>query len=101
VPARLVRELLHDQLASSPRAAAERSRAGDDVRSLRVRAGDGLHEVARSLEVQLYEQLHAEHDGDFAAMARVLLGRDDPRAARKVRLRFNQLGLRVRPSDRS
>jgi DNA-binding NtrC family response regulator len=94
VPARLVRELLHDQLAGSgPR---ERPRSAEDARTLRIRAGDGLHEVARSLEVQLYEQLHAENDGDFAAMARVLLGRDDPSAARKVRLRFNQLGLRVR-----
>ena len=31
---------------------------------------------------------------DFAAMAGVLLG--DPDGARKVQLRFNQLGLKVR-----
>jgi DNA-binding NtrC family response regulator len=99
VPARLVRELLHDTLGASPRAEARGRDA--DTRSLRVRPADGLHEVARSLEVQLYEQLFAEHDGDFTAMARALLGRDDAASARKVRLRFNQLGLRVRRPPRA
>lgn len=91
VPARLVRELLQ----GGPPLERGATRA-HDTRAFRVKAADGLHELARSLEVQLYEQLFAEHEGDFAAMARVLLGRDDVGAARKVRLRFNQLGLRVR-----
>jgi hypothetical protein len=34
------------------------------------------------------------HGGDFARMAEVLLG--DSAGARKVQLRFNQLGLKVR-----
>jgi len=92
IPARLVRELLHDGRPAS-KAGAREERGG---RSFRLAPADGLHDVARSLEVQLYEQLFAEHDGDFEAMARALLGRDDPSSARKVRLRFNQLGLRVR-----
>ena len=93
VPARLVRELLHDTHAPS-----RRKSHATDARSLTLRAADGLHEVARGLEVQLYEQLYAESDGDFARMANSLLGRDDAASARKVRLRFNQLGLRVRRS---
>ena len=93
LPSRLVRELLDGgalEPAVKPRGANERA--------FKVEAMDGLHEVARSLEVQLYAQLFAELDGDFEAMSRAILGRDDPTSARRVRLRFNQLGLRVRPT---
>ena len=96
VPARLVRELLHD--AREPTDAPSHAA---DARTLTLRAADGLHEVARGLEVQLYEQLYAESNGDFARMASSLLGRDDAASARKVRLRFNQLGLRVRRRSKS
>jgi DNA-binding NtrC family response regulator len=57
-----------------------------------------LHHVARELERELYQQLFTSCDGDFAAMARRLLGSASATAARKARLRFNQLGLRVRKS---
>jgi hypothetical protein len=57
---------------------------------------DQPRDVARDLEKRLYERLYAETDGDFEAMAQRLL-RGDPREnARRVQLRFNQLGLRVR-----
>ena len=39
-------------------------------------------------------------DGDFAAMAKRLIGVGTAAAARKVRLRFNQLGLRARRTIR-
>lgn len=94
LPSRLVRELLDggalESASAKPRNVNERA--------FRVEAMDGLHEVARSLEVQLYTQLFAELEGDFEAMSRAILGRDDPASARRVRLRFNQLGLRVRPT---
>jgi hypothetical protein len=61
-----------------------------------VRPGDTAHAVAADLERQLYERLYAETNGDFAAMARTLLVGDATKNARRVRLRFNQLGLRVR-----
>ncbi|GAB4213751.1 MAG: hypothetical protein OHK0013_37880 [Sandaracinaceae bacterium] len=93
VPARLVRELLSGGSSRRGEAHAEGRPA---ARSFRVVPADGLHDVARSLEQQLYEALFAETEGDFAAMARALLGRDDAASARRVRLRFNQLGLRVR-----
>jgi two-component system nitrogen regulation response regulator GlnG len=95
VPARLVRELLGDG-GRSRREPAGGSAGGGEGRAFRVRPADGLHAVARSLEVQLYQQLFDETGGDFEAMARALLGRDDAASARRVRLRFNQLGLRVR-----
>ena len=91
VPAKLVRELL----ASSWGAAPERSAPG--TMAFEVRSGGSLHAVARRLEVQLYERLFSECRGDFEAMARRLLDHADPAAAQRVRLRFNQLGLRARP----
>jgi DNA-binding NtrC family response regulator len=78
-------------------AAAGRDGAGGAAAmTLQLRAQSGLHGVARDLERQVYEALFRASDGDFAAMARRLLGSDTAAAARKVRLRFNQLGLRAR-----
>lgn len=59
-----------------------------------VRPHEGLNKVAQDVERQYFTRLYLEEKGDFAGMARVLLG--DPEAARKVQLRFNQLGLKVR-----
>jgi DNA-binding NtrC family response regulator len=64
--------------------------------TLGVRPRGSLRQVARDLEKQLYQQLFAASEGDFVAMARRLLGSGTPAAARKVRLRFNQLGLKAR-----
>lgn len=67
----------------------------------RARGPDGpreksLHDVARRLERAHYERLFTETRGDFEAMAKVLLTGDPAKNARRVRLRFNQLGLRAR-----
>jgi two-component system nitrogen regulation response regulator GlnG len=59
-----------------------------------IRAHTTLHQVASSCERQYFEALYLETGGDFSLMAERLLG--DGSAARKVQLRFNQLGLRVR-----
>ncbi|MCK6504790.1 sigma 54-interacting transcriptional regulator [Myxococcota bacterium] len=61
---------------------------------VRVRTHDGLNKVAQDVERQYFTRLYVQERGDFAAMARVLLG--DADAGRKVQLRFNQLGLKVR-----
>lgn len=61
---------------------------------VRLEPGETLNKVAQSCERQYFEQLWLTHRGDFAAMAEILLG--DPTHARKVQLRFNQLGLKVR-----
>ena len=61
-----------------------------------VRPAASLHDVARSLERALYERLFRTTDGDFEAMARSLLRGDAKANARRVRLRFNQLGLRAK-----
>lgn len=59
-----------------------------------IAAADTLNRVAVEVERQYFEALWIEKDGDFEAMAEVLLGDRDH--ARKVQLRFNQLGLKVR-----
>ena len=60
----------------------------------RVRPHASLNKVAQDLERQYFTRLYLRERGDFSSMARVLLG--DADAARKVQLRFNQLGLKVR-----
>lgn len=59
-----------------------------------VRPQDSLNKVAVDCERQYFTQLYIRENGDFGAMARFLLGDDEH--ARKVQLRFNQLGLKVR-----
>jgi two-component system nitrogen regulation response regulator GlnG len=61
---------------------------------VRVASFDTLNRVASEVERQYFIQLYLIHEGDFRGMASVLLG--DPDGARKVQLRFNQLGLKVR-----
>ncbi|MCB9594479.1 MAG: sigma-54-dependent Fis family transcriptional regulator [Sandaracinaceae bacterium] len=93
IPAKLVRELL---------GAAWHADAGGDgtpAGGFEVHRRAQLRDVARDLERQLFVRLYKQTKGDFDAMAERLLEGDDPGAGRKVRLRFNQLGLRVRDLD--
>lgn len=55
---------------------------------------DSLNKVSVECERQYFTDLYLQQSGDFGAMAQVLLG--DEEHARKVQLRFNQLGLKVR-----
>jgi DNA-binding NtrC family response regulator len=91
IPEKLVRELLS---AGTPTLSRPRTSTG--TTELEVRTAPTLHGVAHHLERQLYERLFAETSGDFEAMALRLLDKPGPAGARRVRLRFNQLGLKVR-----
>jgi hypothetical protein len=55
-----------------------------------------LHDWVTGIEHKLLADLFGETGGDFEAMAARLLTGAPARNARRVRLRFNQLGLRVR-----
>ena len=61
---------------------------------LDVAPAESLNSVATQVERQYFLQLFKETGRDFARMAERLLG--DAEKARAVRLRFNQLGLKVR-----
>ncbi len=89
VSARGIRELL--RAADSAPSAADRGGV-----SVQLRRAASLHDIARDVERQYFERLYQDTSGDFGRMAAMLLGKDDPVSARKVRLRFNQLGLRVK-----
>jgi DNA-binding NtrC family response regulator len=88
IPGKLVQELLSAEDLTAP--------GGAGAIALTPRPGATLHAVASDLERQLYQRLFDETSGDFDRMARALFEKVDAGSARKVRLRFNQLGLRVR-----
>jgi DNA-binding NtrC family response regulator len=90
VPAKLIAELLG--AARLDESGASRATPVD----AEIAPAASLNEVSRVLERRLFERLFAETGGDFEGMAARLL-RGSPQAnARRVRLRFNQLGLRAR-----
>jgi two-component system nitrogen regulation response regulator GlnG len=88
---KLVRDLLRADPGPAPDVNAEGEGYG-----LRVvlHPHDTLNKVAVDCERQYFVALWKTHGGDFSRMAEVLLG--DAAGARKVQLRFNQLGLKVR-----
>jgi DNA-binding NtrC family response regulator len=86
-------KLVRDLLANVP--SAEEAPEGDGwVTAVTIRPDESLNKVSLACERQYFRQLYLREKGDFGAMARVLLG--DESHARKVQLRFNQIGLKVR-----
>jgi hypothetical protein len=55
-----------------------------------------LHALSRRIESQVFRQAFLESGGDFQTLAARFLEGNAATNARRVRLRFNQLGLRVR-----
>ncbi|MBW2462106.1 MAG: sigma-54-dependent Fis family transcriptional regulator [Deltaproteobacteria bacterium] len=100
ISSRLVGELVARSWAAAPAVlSAAGGELADEPRGDFVPTfvpGPGLRDAARHVERQLYEHLFRKTGGDFAAMAGLLLTGDPAANARKVRLRFNQLGLKVR-----
>ncbi len=85
---KLVRDLLRAVRVEAP---AEES--GWKVQ-VAIKPQDSLNAISQAVERQYFERLFYQEEGDFSAMAQLLMG--DSANARKVQLRFNQLGLRVR-----
>ena len=83
---KLVRDLLGAQPVSS-------GATGPGFR-VQIEPQETLNKVSQSCERQYFTQLYLRERGDFTAMAQALLG--SAADARKVQLRFNQLGLKVR-----
>ena len=86
-------KLVRDLLMATTLEEDDPDEAGISV-DVRVRPHDGLNKVAQDIERQYFTRLYMSCQGDFAAMATMLLGTAED--ARKVQLRFNQLGLKVR-----
>ena len=83
---RLVRDLLDSGEADK--------KTSPGTFSIQIQPQDSLNKVAAQCERQYFEALYYREQGDFGNMAAVLLG--DRAHARKVQLRLNQLGLKVR-----
>ncbi|MEM6990756.1 MAG: hypothetical protein AAF721_09670, partial [Myxococcota bacterium] len=63
-----------------------------------VRAAESLNAVSCAVERQYLEKLYEKYGGDLGRIAEVLLG--DASAGRKVQLRMNQLGIKLRTLKR-
>lgn len=88
-------KLVRDLLPPEPVAEAPADGGGEGWRqAVVVRPDDTLNKVAVDVERQYFTALWRAKHGDFGRMAEVLLGSSEH--ARKVQLRFNQLGLKVR-----
>ncbi len=99
IPARTARDLLRQMEPIKKVAAAEPEGVteGDDGShrlSVTLAAGDSLNAVSCSVERQYLERLYEKYGGDLGRIAEVLL--DDSGAGRKVQLRMNQLGIKLR-----
>jgi hypothetical protein len=66
---------------------------GEGVR-VNVREGRTLNAVAQDVERQYLLALFGASNGSFATLAETLLG--DKSRTRAIRLRFNQLGIKIR-----
>ena len=86
-------KIVRDLLATGSLEASDHFGDGLTVR-VTLEPADTLNKVAQGCERQYFQQLYLTHGGDFGVMAEILLG--DSEHARKVQLRFNQLGLKVR-----
>jgi DNA-binding NtrC family response regulator len=89
----LVHELLAGVKALDQDAEPMEPESPDNVR-VHLEPGLSLNEVAKSVERQYFLSLFRQTRGDFESMADLLLG--DTTRSRAIRLRFNQLGLKVR-----
>ena len=98
---RVVRDLLRPMEA--PRVAPGESAHADDgtggvQMTFVVRPQESLNAVSCDLERQYMERLFENYSGDLGRMAQSLLG--DAAAGRKVQLRMNQLGIKLRKLKR-
>jgi two-component system nitrogen regulation response regulator GlnG len=92
---RVVRDLLKPMELDKGGAEEE----GDGFRvSVAVAPGESLNAVSCDVERQYLERMFAQYDGDLGRMAQALLG--DADGGRKVQLRMNQLGIKLRKLKR-
>jgi len=104
IPARTVRELLRPmETAKAASAAPPRGVIkGEDGRHrvmVEIDPAESLNAVSCAVERQYLEGLYEKYAGDLARIAEVLL--DDSGGGRKVQLRMNQLGIKLRKLKRA
>ena len=70
-----------------------------DAIEINLEAAESLNAVSQDVERQYLERLYRRHGGDLGKIAEILLG--DASAGRKVQLRMNQLGMKLRELKRA
>ena len=101
---RVVRDLLRPmevprtEAAPVPREPVEIDAEGLHRLSVKVAPAESLNAVSCAVERQYLELLYEKYSGDLGRMAQVLLGESS--AGRKVQLRMNQLGIKLRKLKR-
>jgi DNA-binding NtrC family response regulator len=95
----LIGELLSGSIMLAETDTEEKQRS-TSVRTVEVDVNPSstLNNVSADVEKQYFLKLFQRTEGSFPEMARLLLG--DKEKARAIRLRFNQLGLKVREINR-
>ncbi|MFV8753888.1 sigma-54-dependent transcriptional regulator [Nannocystaceae bacterium ST9] len=100
---RTIREMLRpfDEAGFEVAAEPDADAGDDDPLAMRIRVvpSDSLNAVSCEVERQYLEQLYHRLGGDLSRMAEVLL--EDGGAGRKVQLRMNQLGIKLRELKRA
>ncbi|MCA9539879.1 MAG: sigma-54-dependent Fis family transcriptional regulator [Myxococcales bacterium] len=86
--------LVADLLSGAPSLGGNEGPRGPDVVPIHLEPQPTLNAVSVAVERQYFVHLFQQTDGDFEAMAERLLGSAD--RSRAIRLRLNQLGLKVR-----
>ncbi len=99
IPAKVVIELLRP-MAELHRDTESDEEEGQDPRRVQVEVVEGstLNAVSCAVERQYLETLYIRLGGELSALAEVLLG--DATAGRKVQIRMNQLGIKLRSLKR-
>jgi DNA-binding NtrC family response regulator len=99
---RTVRDLLRPmelpRVVSDPDPGVRQEADGSHRVSVSLVPAESLNAVSCAVERQYLELLYEKYGGDLGRMAQVLL--DDAEAGRKVQLRMNQLGIKLRKLKR-
>ncbi len=97
IPPRTVTELLRPWESQARESEGADQREGHWV-SVQVETGESLNAVSCAVERQYLEESYRRLGGDLSRVAELLLG--DESAGRKVQLRMNQLGIKLRDLKR-
>ncbi len=95
IDAQVLRELIAASDLTRPEQNAEPASEAQRL-IVELDPADTLNNASRNVEKQYFEELYLRCGGDFERMARHLLSGPASKNARKVQLRFNNLGLSVR-----
>jgi two-component system nitrogen regulation response regulator GlnG len=94
IPAKIVSDLLRPMAAPEPAPDTTPLAVGPRQLLIDLQVAESLNAVSCNVERQYLEQLYDRCSGDLGRVGELLLG--DAGSGRKVQLRMNQLGIKLR-----